>query len=58
MAEAKAATKRANDPKQKAAADEGARISGAKSFDDMKGKSPEELQRMLDALEKRAGSKP
>lgn len=56
MAEAKAATRRANDPKQKAAADEGARISGATSFEDMKGKSPEELQRMLEALEKRAGT--
>ncbi len=56
LADANAAAKRARDPKQKAAADAGARLSGASSFEDMKGKSPEELQRMLEALEKRAGA--
>ena len=55
IAEAKAANKRANDPKQKAAADDGARVAGAKSFEDMKGKSPEELQKMLEEMERKAG---
>lgn len=55
LAEAKAASRRANDPKQKAAADEGARVAGAQSFDDMKNKSPEQLQKMLDEMERKAG---
>ena len=55
MAEHQAAMKRANGPKQKAAADDGARIAGAKSFEDMKGKSPEELQKMLEEMERKAG---
>lgn len=55
LAEAKAATRRANDPKQKAAADEGARVAGAKSFEDMRNKSPEELQKMLDEMQRKAG---
>ncbi len=55
LADHQTAMKRVNDPKQRAAADEGARVAGAMSFEDMKNKSPEELQKMLEAMERMAG---